>query len=482
MASDATILFISLMAVLALAIPIAEILKIRFIYIKYITVSILVTMVSFLVLAISPSGYMKVNFMLNQSPLISVFDIVTYVFMIAVLLGITISILAIPDNENRYSYLSLALVGSIGSILLSSSIDPVMIIASWTLISVASFSIIALARDRISLDSSLRYSVVGSVATQLLLIGIIVASLTIAVQGYSPIQATQIVLAFSIILALSGIGFKLGSVPFHMWVPDVYGRALPLSIGILVASIKLGAIALLVRLALAVPIEQQVLFPVVAFMSVASMLIGSIAPLTQNNVQKIIAYSSIAHIGFILIGITVIAIGNIDTLTFKLAIAGIAFHTIAYAISKSGLFAGLNYIYRNVGSLEINDLASSTGKGVSSSILKFGFLIHIFNLIGVPPLPGFWGKLFLFLAAAQDIDQLYISGVPWLTLIGIIASVISIYYYINIARPILTSPLKLQSRDTYSGKYVAWDLYSLFISSIVAVLSSLLLYRLLFIL
>jgi NADH:ubiquinone oxidoreductase subunit 2 (subunit N) len=154
--------------------------------------------------------------------------------------------------------------------------------------------------------------------------------------------------------------------------------------------------------------------------------------------------------------------------------------------SKSGIFIGLNFMNRFLPNLNISDISSSPNIR-NDPILKFGMVIHVLNLIGIPPLPGFWGKLFLFIAAARNIDPLYVAGLPWLTIVGIVASIISIYYYLNIVRPLLTFQQTygdiMDNADVDNTSYEGWwERYSLLISGILVIAVGLIVYRLFFIL
>jgi NADH:ubiquinone oxidoreductase subunit 2 (subunit N) len=193
--------------VVALIIPILELANIRSSYIKFLAIAaIIADIIYILSFTEAYSSYKAVSFFDRSLQAVAVFDTISYIFTIAVLFGLLISVLAMPSDSRYYSFISIAIMGSVGTILLASSIDPVMIIASWTLLSVASFSVVALVRDRASLDAALRYSVVGSVATQILLIGIILATLVIAGVGLKYIDLnsfTAVLISLAAVFVLS---------------------------------------------------------------------------------------------------------------------------------------------------------------------------------------------------------------------------------------------------------------------------------------
>ncbi|MEM2203322.1 MAG: proton-conducting transporter membrane subunit [Sulfolobales archaeon] len=425
---DQVLLIFSILMGFSLSIPLAEMLGVDKRTSKYISIAGLVIALA-TVLISPPSGSVSII-----SGFLSNVDAISYPIAIAILLGGIIGIVSLPveATDSAHPYLSMILMGVLASIMLVMARDPVAIIASWTLLSVTTFAAVALARDRESLEASVRYSIVGAIASQLLIIGVAFSTpymfpAVLAQQQSLLYVVGLIAIAFTMI----AIGFKLGAAPSHSWVPDVYGKASPYVVSVISGSLKLGVVGLAVYvLSYLGPISPGML-SVVIFMSVASMLIGSILPLTQTNAQRILAYSSIAHMGFIFIGLSVLAVSHDNPHAYRLALLGVVFHTLAYALGKSGVFAALNYIRRYSGGLELDVIRSSTAKDPK---LTFSLSVHLLNLIGVPPLPGFWGKLFLFMAAAQNLRGLYIGQIPWLVILGIAASVISVYYYLNILR------------------------------------------------
>ena len=425
---DQVLLIFSILMGFSLSMPLAEMLGIDRRISKYISIAgLLVTLA--IVLISPPSGSASI-----VSGFLSNVDSISYPIAIAILLGGIIGVMSLPveATDSVHPYLSMILMGVLASIMLVMARDPVAIIASWTLLSVTTFAAVALARDRESLEASVRYSIVGAIASQLLIIGIAFSTPymmpAVLAQQQSVLYAVGLIaIAFTMI----AIGFKLGAAPSHSWVPDVYGKASPYVVSVISGSLKLGVVGLAAYvLSYLSPLSPGML-SVILFISVASMLIGSILPLTQTNAQRILAYSSIAHMGFIFIGLSVLAVSHDNPYAYRLALLGVIFHTLAYALGKSGVFAALNYIRRYSGGLELDVIGSSKAKDPK---LTFSLSVHLLNLIGVPPLPGFWGKLFLFMAAAQNLRGLYIGQVPWLVILGIAASVISVYYYLNILR------------------------------------------------
>lgn len=460
---DQLFILFPIIAGFSLAMPLAEMLGIsprgsKIMAILALTIALLV------VLTQPPSGVSQIvsGFIVNM-------DGISYPISIAILLGGIVGVLALPlgSTDSVYAYLSMALMGSLASIMLSMARDPVAIISAWTLLSITTFATIALARDRDSMEASVRYSIVGSLASQLLILGVALVTPYLYLGSVSGSIASGLIASAGVaaVAFLSiAIAFKLGAAPSHAWVPDVYGSASPYVISLISGSLKLGVIGVLAWLLRGLyPISSNA-FPVLAFISLASMLIGSITPLTQTNAQRILAYSSIAHMGFIFIGLSVISISHDNPQAFRLALLGVAFHTIAYSLGKSGVFAALNYMKRSRGRL---GLEAIEGVARDNPRLSFSLAAHMLNLIGVPPLPGFWGKLFLFMAASQSLPGLYIGSIPWLALTGIIASVISVYYYLNILRPTIMIARETQAPSRLEEDPDLWASYIAAVATIV---------------
>jgi len=463
-----------ILAGFSLSMPLAELLGIGGRGGKYTAISALLA-VLVVVLLTPPQGSGSIVSGFSAS-----LDSISYPIAIAILLGAIVGVLTLPleATDSPHTYLSAILMGALASIMLSMARDPVAVISSWTLLSIATFAAIALARDRESMEASIRYAIVGALASQLLVLGVAFAAphMILGVGAGSALPGVSVAVGFIAVALLSiAIGFKLGAAPSHAWVPDVYGAASPYVVSVISGSLKLGVLALGVWLLRSLGPVSTSAFPVLSFMALASMVIGSITPLTQANAQRIMAYSSIAHMGFLFIGLSVVASSQGSQEAFRLAMLGIAFHAIAYSLGKSGVFAALNYMKRVRGGLGLDEIR---GAARSDPKLSFSLTVHILNLIGVPPLPGFWGKLFLFLAAAQQLEGLYIGPVPWLVVVGIAASVISVYYYLNILRPSIMlgeGGVSTGSRAV-SSKAGEPDLWASYVAGIVTVILGILLY------
>ncbi|MEM0282894.1 MAG: proton-conducting transporter membrane subunit [Sulfolobales archaeon] len=395
-------------------------------------------------------------------------DNVSLIAVLGILLGGFIALSSYPYERGAYEIvLAVSLLGILGSVLVSMAVDFITLIVLWTLISLASYSVIALARDPESLDASSRYIIVGVLASQFLLLGVgllIIYLRSLPGSFYISSDVSRVLPLISLAFILGALGFKLGSAPFHFWIPDVYGRASPYAIAMIAGSIKLGLVVFLARLVLGFK-GYDPLFYMIALLSILSMIIGSITPLTQGNIQRILAFSSVNHIGFILIGVSVLSLSIPPSgyYIYSLAMAGISLHILSYAMSKSSLFSLVGFIRSSTGSPELSVISKNLQ---SSPELRFSAVLHLANLIGVPPLPGFWSKLFIFLSAAYSDPRLYIAGVPWLVVMGVIASVFSVFYYLNIIRALYLE----RSSESNGGGSLSRDVFYPYIASILLII------------
>ena len=333
-----------------------------------------------------------------------------------------------------YSLIPLALFGVF---FLTGAIDTLMVLAAWLLVSVISYVIVALPDDLDSVRAAARYIYVGAVATILLSLWIafnatVAGEYSLDPTGLAPLNAERLS-ALALATVLAGLGFKLGAAPFHWWLPSVYGRADGKTIAVVSGMIKLGFIGLLTRIiveASRAPMGFENLSGagaialVMAAAAVASMTYGNIAALTPTSVRAILAYSSIAHVGYILTGLAAVAYAvNTSQQILNLALAGIAVQAVAYGLAKTALFATLPDSGDDIKEWARNMAATKTAR-ISASIL-------LLSLLGLPPLLGFWGKLYLFLSAA-GYSLLLVA-------IALVNSGISSFYYVRLVREILSS-------------------------------------------
>ncbi|MEB3825766.1 MAG: hypothetical protein LRS47_03755 [Desulfurococcales archaeon] len=313
--------------------------------------------------------------------------------------------------------------------------DALLLLAIWLLVSVASYVVIALPKDSESVKGAVRYAFMGSLATLFLAVWVafnLVVNGTFAITPYE----TGLVSILGFGALVISIGFKLGIAPFHWWLPDVYGKSNGYGVSIVAGIVKIGFIAIAARVVYYISSSgfSTVSTITLAALAVATMFWGNIAALTTRNLQRILAYSSIAHVGYILVGLTALAYaaGSSNTALAMYAFAAIAIHTAAYSISKAPLFAVMGEGRTDLGILKgmfKRDPASATS-----------IAILLLSLLGLPPLLGFWGKLYMFTAVAG-------YSLPLLVIALINSGISAVYYGIAIREMLSTE----EGGVTYDG-------------------------------
>jgi len=349
---------------------------------------------------------------------------------ILVLAGAALSLILSLDynrkhNIARFEFPVLMLLSVTGMMVMVSAANLMTLYLGMELQSLALYVLAAFARDDLrSSEAGLKYFVLGALASGLLLYGI---SLVYGFSGTMDFAALAKVLTrpdsaspgliVGVVFVFIGIAFKIAAVPFHMWTPDVYeGAPTPVTVFFSTAP-KVAAFALLLR-TMASPFGhlliawQQLIVPV----SIASMLLGSFAAIGQRSIKRLMAYSSIGHMGYALIGL---AVGTPE------GIRGVLIYLIVYVFMSAGAFACIIAMSRRGRSLEqITDLS---GLAQTDPGLALAMAVFMFSMAGIPPLSGFFGKLYVFLAAVQ-------TGMWTLAIIGVLTSVVGAYYYLRVVK------------------------------------------------
>ena len=340
-------------------------------------------------------------------------------------------IMAINFNEqesiNRFEFPILILFATLGMFMMVSSNDLISLYVGLELQSLSLYVIAAFRRDSLrSSEAGLKYFVLGALSSGMLLYG---CSLIYGFAGttnfdslarlfMSGVEGGQSIgLVVGLVFLIAGLAFKVSAVPFHMWTPDVYeGAPTPVTAFFAVAP-KVAAVALLIRV-LTSPFGalindwQQVLI----LISIASMVLGALAAIQQDNIKRLLAYSSIGHIGYALIGLCT---GTI------VGIRGVLIYMAIYLAMNVGTFCCILAMRRTGRMVEsIRDLS---GLARNQPMLALGLAILMFSMAGIPPLAGFFGKFYIFLAAIE-------SGLYLLAIIGVLSSVIGAYYYLRVIK------------------------------------------------
>ena len=326
------------------------------------------------------------------------------------------------EKINYSEFYALLLFATAGMIMMGSALDLIVVFLGIELMSVCLYVLAGFFRKRPkSNESALKYFLLGSFATGFLLYGIALIYGATGSTNYSTIaqqisQLQQPVLFWiGISLLIVGFSFKVAAVPFHMWVPDVYeGAPTPVS-GFMSTGAKAAAFsALLLFLSRAVTLPVPRLIEILAILSAVSMVVGNVFALAQNNLKRMLAYSSVAHAGYILAGITA---GNSTGQT------GVIYYLVAYSFMNLGAFGILSILEKEDDkNLTFDDYL---GLWYRKPALASLMALFMFSLAGIPPFAGFFGKYYVFAAAVS-------GGFTWLAIIGVLASLVSVYYYLRL--------------------------------------------------
>ncbi|MEL7212498.1 MAG: NADH-quinone oxidoreductase subunit NuoN [Pseudomonadota bacterium] len=321
----------------------------------------------------------------------------------------------------RFEYPILVTLSVIGMMMMVSAGDLMALYMGLELQSLALYVVASLRRDSVkSTEAGLKYFVLGALSSGLLLYG---ASLTYGYAGTTLFtgiveaasEGISLGLLFGLVFLIAGLAFKVSAAPFHMWTPDVYeGSPTPITAFFATAP-KVAAMALFARVVHdafsgVVSDWQQI----VAFLSVISMFLGAIAAIGQQNIKRLMAYSSIAHMGFALMGLAAGTAFGVQAMLIYMAI---------YVTMNIGTFAFILAMEKD--GQPVTDIASLQMYSKREPLKAIAVLVLMFSLAGVPPLVGFFGKFYVLRAA-------YDAGLGWLAVAGVIASVIGAFYYLRI--------------------------------------------------
>ncbi len=327
------------------------------------------------------------------------------------------------EDMDKFEFPILILLSTLGMMMLISANDLIALYLGLELMSLALYVVAAFKRDDArATEAGLKYFVLGALSSGMLLYG---SSLLYGFAGTMSFRGVAeavhghatVGVAVGLAFVLAGVAFKISAVPFHMWTPDVYEGAPTPVTAFFASAPKMAAMALMVRVIMtAFPGIVSDWRPIVVFLAIASMALGSFAAIGQTNIKRLMAYSSIGHMGFALVGL---AAGS------QAGVKGVAIYMAIYLVMTLGTFAAILLMRRDSGQVEnISDLA-----GLARNDRGMAFLIAMlmFSLAGIPPLAGFFAKWYVFAAAVE-------AGLYPLAVIGVVLSVVSAFYYLRIVK------------------------------------------------
>ena len=320
-------------------------------------------------------------------------------------------------------YYALILFGVVGMALMSSAIELVMIFIGLEISSISTYILVGFRRNEASSsESSLKYFLLGSFATAFFLYGV---ALMFGATGSTNIDTiaqklqsgpVELLVFVAMALMFVGLGFKVAAAPFHIWTPDVYEGAPAPIVGFMSTAPKAAAFAVLLRVVYAINAPGRFWFLWVA--AALSMTLGNLGALVQSNVKRLLAYSSIAHAGYVLVAFAMTAPENSAN-----GISAVMFYAVSYSAMNVGAFAVVSH-FANAGERYVT-LEDYEGLGRSSPLLAATLTIFLLSLIGIPMTGGFFAKFYVFSAAIR-------ANLIWLTLIGVANSAIGAYYYLRV--------------------------------------------------
>ena len=350
----------------------------------------------------------------------------------------------------KIEYPILILSSVLGMMIMISSNDLMVFYMGLELQSLALYVLATFNRDQLkSSEAGLKYFVLSALSSGLLLYG---CSLIYGFSGSTnfniisnQLNSNEYILSLGIVFILVGLAFKISAVPFHMWAPDVYEGS-PTSVTLFFAIVpKIAALTVFIRF-LYVPflnlIDQWQL--IIIFLSIASMLFGAIAAIGQTNIKRLIAYSSIGHIGYTLAGLATGTNGGIQSSIIYISI---------YAIMNLALFSCLLMLKRNNQYYE--DIDDLSGLSKNHPLLSLSMLVTLFSLAGIPPLAGFFAKFYIFTAVIEQ-------SMYFLAIVGLLSTVIAAFYYLRIIKVIYFD----EEREKYDTDHSAWLKISLAFSTL----------------
>ena len=328
------------------------------------------------------------------------------------------------NQINFFEYPVLLLFSVLGMLVMTSANDLIILYISIELQSLSLYVLVALRRGSIKgSEAALKYFILGSIASAVILYGCSMVYSVVGSTNYEIIKefsdqvVDNLILSLGLVLIISGIAFKLSAAPFHMWTPDVYEGSPTSVTTVLITLPKLAALIVLVNLLL-FPFQNQSFtwVPIIIIISMLSMAIGSISALKQDNLKRLFAFSTIANIGYVMIGLA--SVNNE-------AVKASFLYMFIYTLATLGIFSFIMILRRE--DRQLVTVSDISGISKSRPLLSLSVSILLLSLAGIPPFGGFFGKLFIFTAAIE-------AGNLYLALAGVIFSVISAYYYLKIIK------------------------------------------------
>ena len=360
-----------------------------------------------------------------------------YLFLAGTAIAILISVRYLEtEHENHGEYYALMLLSVAGMMCMAAGFDIVLIFIGLELMAISTYVLVGfLRRDRRSNEAALKYLLLGAFSSGIFAYGLsllyglagstnlAIISQEIGKRMLDPLYRPVAIVA--LITTITGLLFKIAAIPFHQWAPDAYEGA-PTSItGFMSVAVKAAGWAMLLRILLWGLFPMRSIWgPMLVFVSIATMTGANFAALTQTNTKRLLAYSSIAHVGYMLLAMVVLSSAEFPSEPFFDAVKGILIYLLVYTFMNIGAFGVITSLrHRNIAGDDLDDLNGLYSRAPVEAVLMLVFML---SLAGIPPLAGFWGKYFIFLSLIEA--KHYV-----LAALGVLYSVFGLYYYLKIA-------------------------------------------------
>ena len=361
-----------------------------------------------------------------------------YLFLAGAAIAILMSVRYLElEDEHHGEYYSLLLLSVVGMMCMAAGIDIVLLFIGLELMAISTYVLVGfLRRDRRSNEAALKYLLLGAFSSGIFAYGLSLfygisgsTNLAVIARAVSAVDPHNPVVVIALLTTMVGLLFKIAAVPFHQWAPDAYEGAPTCITGFMSVAVKAAAWALLLRiLGFGLWPLRSIYTPVIVFVSIATMTGANFAALTQTNTKRLLAYSSIAHVGYMLLAFVAMGTSQPGSPGFNDGFKGILIYLLVYMFMNLGAFAVITSLrQRNVIGDELDDMAGLYQRAPVEAALMLLFLL---SLAGIPPAAGFLGKYYIFLSLIES--QHY-----WLASLGVLYSLFGLYYYLKIANSML---------------------------------------------
>ena len=361
-----------------------------------------------------------------------------YLFLAGAAIAILMSVRYLElEDEHHGEYYSLLLLSVVGMMCMAAGIDIVLLFIGLELMAISTYVLVGfLRRDRRSNEAALKYLLLGAFSSGIFAYGLSLfygisgsTNLAVIARAVSGLNPHNPVVVIALLTTMVGLLFKIAAVPFHQWAPDAYEGAPTCITGFMSVAVKAAAWALLLRiLVFGLWPLRSIYTPVIVFVSIATMTGANFAALTQTNTKRLLAYSSIAHVGYMLLAFVAMGTSLPGSPGFNDGFKGILIYLLVYTFMNLGAFAVITSLrQRQVIGDELDDMAGLYQRAPVEAVLMLLFLL---SLAGIPPAAGFLGKYYIFLSLIES--QHY-----WLASLGVLYSLFGLYYYLKIANSML---------------------------------------------